>query len=173
MATVDVGVHAQDVLGGDPDVETVEELGPGLVGDDQLAVGEDDVAGQLGPAPGGVDPDHGGTAQRGGTEPEQVLGDVVEEDADMERPRYPKGVGQGGAPVALGHDLAPRPGGVVGMQAGPVVVGPGQEQAGHGARRCPDAVLARRHARSVGDAVTASGRGPGVQFSSWLSVPPK
>ena len=34
-------------VGVDPEVETVEEAGAVVVGDDELAVGEADVAGQL------------------------------------------------------------------------------------------------------------------------------
>ena len=173
VVTVGVAVHAQDVTGVDPDVEAVEELCPGGVGDDQVAVGEDDVAGELGAAAGGVDPHHGGAGQRGGAEPEEVFGDVVEKHAHMERSRCAQGDGQGGAPAALGHDVAPRPRGGAGVQTGPVVVRPGHEQVGHGARRCPGPVLAWRHARIVGDRATASGRRPGVQFSSWASAPPR
>ena len=85
--------------------------------------------------------------------------------------------GQRGPAAALGHDVAPRPGGVADVQAGPVVVRPGHEELGHGAGRCPAAGPAASLARS-GDPERPGGvgaragdrrqsrDGPGGQFSS-------
>ena len=70
---------------GDVEVEALEEPGARVVGHEELAVGEADVAGQLLAPPGGVDPDHGRPGQGGGSQPEQVLRHVVEQDPDVGR----------------------------------------------------------------------------------------
>ncbi len=70
-------------------VELVEHGGDQVVVsrlvDDQTAVGVADVVQQVGAAAGVVDPDHDGAGEGRTAEGEEVLGDVVEEDADVER----------------------------------------------------------------------------------------
>ncbi len=121
----------EDPVGIEPEIETGEQVGARAIGDDDLAVGEADVAGQFFAAPGGVDPDDGGAAQRRATQPEEVVGSVVEEHADVERTGTAQTSGQRGAAVALGHHLAPRPRAVLEENAGSVVLGPGPQEVGH------------------------------------------
>ena len=98
-------VDAQEAFVGNTEVEAVEERGARLVGHEELAVGEADVAGQLLAASGGVDPDHRGARQRGGAQPQEVLRDVVEQHADVERSRPAQRRCQRTSSAALGHDL--------------------------------------------------------------------
>ena len=124
------------------EVESVEECGPFGVGDQHPAVGASHVTGQRVAATGGVDPHHHRTAQGRGTEPEEVLGHVAEEDTDVAGPgRRPTLVGvvrpveplpDERRPVGAGrHHLAPRPHGVLEAEPGVVVLGPGQKELGH------------------------------------------
>ena len=103
-------------------------------------------------ASGGVDPDHRRSGQRGAAQPEEVFGDVVEKDADVERAGSAQRRRQRGAAAALGHDLAPasrwrrrsaRPGRSSSL--------PGRQELGHGAG--PDGSVrgARGTARPVHD----------------------
>ena len=57
------------------------------VGDQELALGVGEVAGQLVAAVGGIGPDHDRTGQSRPAHPEDELGHVVEEQGDMERAR--------------------------------------------------------------------------------------
>ena len=99
------------------EVEAVEECTAGTVGHEQLAVGESDVAGELLAASGGVDPYDGGPGERGATQPQEVLRDVVEKDPDVERAGLSQRRGEVGSATALAHHLSPRPGLVVEVQA--------------------------------------------------------
>ena len=60
------------------------------VGHQQLALGMGEVPGQFVTPVGRIAPDEGGTGQRGPAHPEHVLGDVVEEERDVERPGLPQ-----------------------------------------------------------------------------------
>ena len=104
------------------------------VGDHHLAVGAEDVAGQgLAPA-GGVDPHDDRAGQRGGPQPEDVLGHVAEQHADVE------GTGAGhrsdprGAAGAGRDDLAPAPLLVLEAEARDGRRRPGPEELGHARR---------------------------------------
>ena len=59
------------------------------VGDDQFAIAVADVGGQFGAAAGRIDPDDRRAGEGGGTDPEEVLGDVLEQHADVERAAVP------------------------------------------------------------------------------------
>ena len=92
-------------------VELVEHGGDQVVVsrlvDHQTAVGVADVVQQVGAAAGVVDTDHGGAGEGRTAEGEEVLRDVVEEDADVERaPRTLPGQEEigptAGLPVVLG-----------------------------------------------------------------------
>ena len=68
---------------------------PGL-GDDQLAVGIGDVACELGSLAGRVDADHRGATHRAGSQPQAQLGNVLEQESDVERTRAPRVHGERG-----------------------------------------------------------------------------
>jgi hypothetical protein len=55
----------------------------GPLGDEDTALGVQDVAGQFGAAPGRVDPGDGGTGEGRRTQPERVFGGVVEQHPDV------------------------------------------------------------------------------------------
>ena len=86
-------------------------------------------------------------------EPEEELGDVVEQDADVERP----GPAQGGSKVpttgGLSHDLVPGPVLVAGAQSEVPVVGAGEQQ-----RRDARGSGARRRPVALGHGAASSGR---------------
>ena len=69
---------------GTSEVQTVEELGVGGVGENDRAVGVPDVAGQLLAPASGVDAHDDPPAQGCTGEEEDVLGHVVEQHPDME-----------------------------------------------------------------------------------------
>jgi hypothetical protein len=80
------GVDQDELSGSQGEVETLEERQSGAVGDQQPTVGAADVLGQgLAPACR-VDPHHHRPGQGGSTQPEEVLGDVGEEDPDVQGP---------------------------------------------------------------------------------------
>ncbi len=87
-----------------------EEIDPGAVGDDHLAVGVPDVASQLRSSPGGIHTDDASPHESCTTDPKEIVGNVLEQDADMWRPSRVEGVGEnGGSGCRLPHDLVPRP----------------------------------------------------------------
>ena len=89
------------------EIEPLEQAGLGRVGDDQLAVGMADVGRQFSAPPGGIDPDDGGAGQGRPSDPEEILGHVFQEHADVIRAAI--GVtqreGDGGARLAGGREL--------------------------------------------------------------------
>ncbi len=108
---------------------------PCPVGDDQLAVGVADVASQLGAAPRRVDADDRRARERGAAEPEQVLGHVLEQHADVERAGgSPSQCHRGPHPTGA-HDLGPGVGVVLEAQTDARVVGARREQVGDGRHR--------------------------------------
>ena len=105
----------------------------------------DEVPGQLVAPVGGVGPDQHRAGQGGRPHPEHVLGDVVQQQGDVERPRSPER-GQDGGPGGLGLDhLVVRPGAVDEQQARPVVADPLADQLVDGLHRFP--LVAGRGAR--------------------------
>ncbi len=96
------------------------------------------VAHQLVAPVGRVGPHHDGTGQRGGLEPEDELGDVVEQDGDVEGHGAPPGPTptlrpQPGAPGRGGRDhLGVAQAQVARPQSQGGVVGPCQDAAGDG-----------------------------------------
>lgn len=127
------GVQVDDAIGGQTEVEAGERAGvPGL-GEDELAVGEPDVPGQCGAAPGGVQADQYGAGQCGTAKGERELRHVVGQHADVERDSGPAEFGHGRRVGRRRPDmLGPGPDRVLEPQAGVVVGGPGQQQVGDG-----------------------------------------
>src|ERR1700733_14554049 len=98
------------------------------VGGEQLARGMGEVARQLLAAMGGVGADNDGAAQLGPAHPEDVLGDVVEEEGDMERSRSTQAL-EGGGPGGLGaHDGSMGPRAVLEEEADAVIRLTGADQ---------------------------------------------
>jgi hypothetical protein len=90
---------------------------PGL-GEDELAVGQPDVPGQGRAASGRVQPDQDRAGQCRAAEREGELGQVVGQNADVERQSGPAQRGEGGRVGGGGADMSgPRPGGVLEPQA--------------------------------------------------------
>ena len=79
------------------------------IGHDQLAVGQADVAGDLLDRTRRVDADDRRTGERRGSDPEEVLGHVLEAHPDVERARAPHALRQVGPPGTRLDHLAPRP----------------------------------------------------------------
>ena len=80
-----MAVGDQDVAGGHTGIDTVEQREMDAGRDEQLAIGVADELGQLLAPVGRVDPDNRGPAEGAGCEPEQVVGDVVKQHADVRR----------------------------------------------------------------------------------------
>ena len=93
----------------DAEVEAVEQREELPLGHDELAVGVADVGGELGAAPRRVDAHHRGPRHRARAEPEAQLGHVLEEEADVERPRPAQRQRERGARRRRGGVLVPRP----------------------------------------------------------------
>ena len=126
------GVDEEEAVSGDAQVEPGEQVGVLGVGDDELAVGVGDVVGQLGSSTGRVDAHDGCARQPGGDDPEQVLGGVVEQHTDVERPVAPAVECERPASGALVDHLVPRPAVVLEHQARVIVADPLEQQAGSG-----------------------------------------
>ena len=125
-------VYDEDVLGGQAGVEPGQEGEVGRLGDEELARRVPDVASQLGAPAGGVDADDDGPGQAGRPQPHGELGNVVEEDADVEG-TGPATLDEKGGPVgALLHDLGPGPRPVLEAQARCRVAGPLAQEGGDG-----------------------------------------
>ena len=69
------------------EVKVLQQAQAGVVRQHHRVVGMADVAGQGGAASGGIDPDDGRPGQGRAEEQEHVLRHVLQEDADVERPR--------------------------------------------------------------------------------------
>ena len=119
--------RAVDAVHRHVEVETLEQGRVLGIGEHGRAVTVADVAGQLLAPAGGVDADDDPLAQRRRAEEEHVLGNVVEQHADVPA-RQREAVEPGGTRARLPHHLAPRPPPVVGDQARVVVAGPLAEQ---------------------------------------------
>ena len=122
-----VGGHGTE---GVADAGTVDEGERGGVGDEELALGVGEVADQLVAAVRGVGPDDDGPRQCRAPEPEDELGNVVEQDGDVERAVGALGVqpgGPGGGPCDHLGVAEPK---VCGHEAETCVVGAGEHGAG-------------------------------------------
>ena len=104
-----VRVDHEDTLARHTDVESVEEPDELALGHDELAVGVADVGCQLGAAARRVDAHHRGPGHRTGAEPEAQLGDVLEQEPDVERSRPPHRRRERGARRRRTCMLVPRP----------------------------------------------------------------
>ena len=92
------------------EINTVEQLEVVRLGDHEADVAVLDVALQVLAPTGVIETDDGGARQSGAAEGEQVLGHVVEQDADVERRTVgPPREEQVGPTPAFGHVLAVRP----------------------------------------------------------------
>ena len=102
-------IDPQDAVGTDAEVEPLDEVRLRRVRDHELAVGVPQVACQLVAPTGGVGADDDGPAEGRGREEEHVLDRVLEQHADVERPRPTKILQHGRACRGGGHQLAPGP----------------------------------------------------------------
>jgi hypothetical protein len=116
-----------------PQVESVEQVALGVVGDEHLHVGAVQVGDQGVAAAGAVDADRDVAAQPGGREVEQHLGGVVHQEADVLRAIGVEAFGEGGgARRRVRNELAPRPASAMGQQGWRVLLGPGEEKVPNG-----------------------------------------
>jgi hypothetical protein len=83
--TMPIGVGDENVARRGSEIETVEQVDLHGFGDHHLAVGVRDVAGQFGPASGGVDSHHGRSGDGGCTQPHGEFRCVVEQHSDVRR----------------------------------------------------------------------------------------
>ncbi|KUN60016.1 hypothetical protein AQJ46_38460 [Streptomyces canus] len=108
------------------EVEAPQQRQVGRLRDQQAALGVQDVAGQFESPAGGVDAGDGGTGERGGAQPQRVLGGVVEQHTDVGpgarqqvgEQRRPGGGADGDLMVGEHPPLEPQPGPVVAPPAG-------------------------------------------------------
>ena len=135
-------------------VEPVEQMALGRVGEEQLDVGATEVGHQGVTAAGAVHPDRDVSAQPGSGQAQEHLGGVVHQQPDMGRAlRVEKARDRSRPGRGIGDELAPGPRVLVGQQGRGVLVGSCEQQvpdrhAGSAARSRP-----RRRACSVGAAV--------------------
>jgi hypothetical protein len=124
-------IHGEHAAGWQVEVAAVEKGRERGFGDHDVAVGVGHELRELGPSVCRVDADRHRAAERGSGQPEEVLGSVLEEDADV---RWPIGVVESrvdrGAPLALTDEVAVAPGLVLEEQRRRVVVGAAQQQIG-------------------------------------------
>ncbi|KUO13689.1 hypothetical protein AQJ58_00915 [Streptomyces sp. DSM 15324] len=110
----------------DPDAGQVEpgeqrEVNP--LGDQQGALGVQDVAGQLGAPAGGIDPGDRRAGERGGGQPQRELRGVVQQHADMRGGARRQQLGEERGPGGgTGRDLVMAEHRVLAPQSRPVVV---------------------------------------------------
>ncbi len=116
-----------------------ERPGRPCIGDEQLALGVGEVAGQLVAPVGRVAADHHRAGERRAPEPEHELGDVVEEQRDVEGARATQRAEEGRTPRLLAEDLVVGPGAVGEPEAGPLVAGLVAEQLVDGRHQGPPA----------------------------------
>ena len=114
--------------GVDAEVEPPQQVGAAAVGHEELAVGVAHVVGELFASAGGVDADHRRARERGSADPVQVLGDVLQQDTDVERSRT-AGVGEERGPGGgFGDERAVGDRLVLEEDRGVVVIGAGSDQ---------------------------------------------
>ncbi|KUM69317.1 hypothetical protein AQI70_31560 [Streptomyces curacoi] len=112
-------------------VEAVEQRQVGPLGDEDPALGVQDVAGEFRAPAGGVDPGDGGSREGRGTQPHRVLGGVVEQDTDVRLGAGRQQVGQQGRPDGgPGRHLVLRQHPPLEPQPRPVVTPPGAYELG-------------------------------------------
>ena len=104
----------------DAEVEAVDEVRLGGVGDQELAVGVADVGGQLLAAAGRVHAHDHRSGESGGGQEEEVLGRVLQQDTDVERSGPAPLLEQCSPGAGFGDDLPPRP--LPALEAEPDVV---------------------------------------------------
>ena len=141
-------VDCQDPGGAEVEISQQRRLGG--VGEDQLAVGVPDVVRQRSSPPSRIDADHGGAGEGGPEEHEDVLGQVLQQHADVEWSVTPQFLERSGAAGGFGHDLRPRPGVPLEQEAGTVVGGSVHHMRGDGERCRPGRVAAVLHEVSLG-----------------------
>ena len=127
-----LGLDGEHAFAVDPEVETGEQWRVRGLRDDDPAIGVADVVGELLAPAGRVDADDGRARERGAAEQEDVLGNVVEQHADMERPGAGKtgGAQHRRAYRALVRDLRPRPRPILEDETRVVVVGARRDERG-------------------------------------------
>lgn len=104
------------------EVQAVEQRQMGAFGDQDPAVGVQDVAGQFGAAPGRVDPGHGGPGQGRRAQPEWEFGGVVQQHPDVRFAARRQQIRQERGPCGSARgDLVVTENGVPMSQSGPVV----------------------------------------------------
>ncbi|KOU66445.1 hypothetical protein ADK57_18605 [Streptomyces sp. MMG1533] len=126
-------------------VQAGEEWQVGALGDQDPALGVQDVAGEFWAATGGVDAGDGASGEGGGAQPQRVLGGVVEQEPDMRTGRQE--VGQQGRPgrgtgrhLVVGEHPPPLSASLergdphLAPQSRPVVTPPVGDEFGHRAR---------------------------------------
>ena len=117
-------------------IDSVEQLSRLRVSDEQLAVRVTDEESELLAPIGRVDADDDRGGERGADEPEEVVGDVLKQDADVRRPpRPPQGIEERSAAAALLENLAIGPCPVTDQEPNTVVASPLTEHVGGGHHR--------------------------------------
>ncbi len=76
-------VHDEDPLGRDGEVQAGQQRQVGAFGDQQRAVGMADVAGELRPATGGIDPGDRGPGECRRAQPQRILGHIAEQHPEV------------------------------------------------------------------------------------------
>ena len=134
-------VDHQDPTGrqGRTEVVAFDEGPVSHVGDEQLALGVGEVAGQFVAPMGRIPADRHRTGERSAPEPEHELGDVVEEQRDVEGAGPTQRAEQSRSPRLLAEDLVVGPGAVGEPEAGPLVAGLLAEQLIDGRHHGPPA----------------------------------
>ena len=127
-------VDVEDAVSGEIERDPVEQGPHGVVGDDQLAVGVIDVAGELRAAAGRVDTNDRRAGEPGAHQQEDELRHVLEQHPDVERPGPAQLRDQLGADARLRDDLAPRPSSIFVVEPVAVVLRATQDQVGEGDR---------------------------------------
>lgn len=105
-----VGLDVENRLRGHAEIETFEEFDPRVIGDDHLAVGVSNVASKFGASASRVHADDAGSDESGTTDPEQIVGNVLEKNADVWGSSRVECLGQdGGTGRRLTYDFVPGP----------------------------------------------------------------
>ena len=155
-AVVGVGADDEDLVLVHPEVQPVQQGGPLGVGHDHGAVGGAHVRRQCPAPPGRVDPDDGRAGQRSAVQPEEVLGTVGEEHADVRLVGADQRAGQRPPCRALQHRLAPGPAPVAVHDPGAIVGGPGGQHGGDGRHDGAQPRARRTRERSMSSTVAAA-----------------